>query len=164
MNKIVDTLSKLAQLGNDQIVDEFSSSAHFQTIRASNSAVADAVKRRLEQKNNQVAEDAAAIIIEQLELCEKRIEEKRLALGNIRRQESILVNNIQTLAVARAYAAKTNNYLPLMHALNGAWESVDIPSAEFKVILAEIKAERNKAKPDSKTSVAKANGRKTSTL
>lgn len=159
-NKVntVEILSQLAKLDSVELTDEFSNSTHFTALRANNDAVARAVERQLNQKSEQIAEKAASTIIELLSEVEAKIEQERAALASVRRQESILISHIQSMAVARVYATKTNNYLPLLYACRGEWDMLVIPHDQFKTILDEIKADRRKPDPESKKSLAKAAG------
>lgn len=150
----ISILAQLAGIG-EKHKDEFTDSTHFRSLEINNSAVADAVKRHLSTRSQAVAESAAAAIVAQLELSEKNIELYRASLSEVRRQEQINVNHIQTLAVARLFGSRTNNWIPLLHANSGNWDAVDIPKDEYQKLLKEIKADRNKPDPNSKASAAK---------
>lgn len=144
-------LSKLAKMHLEPD-DEFSVSQHFATEEPNNTLIAQAVKRKLEEREKVVADEAANAIIEELGKAEATINDHRRALAEIRRSEARELNHIRTLAVARAYATKTGNYVPLYWANKGQWESVDIPAKESDEIWKEIVAARGKPGARSKNS------------
>lgn len=149
-------LALLAKLGTnvdphgaDGLTKMLSSSA---SVSPKMQQLAEVIARKREQEQSQITEEAAEVIMSVINSSDQAIENLRAENAAARRTAEAAVNKIEKIAVARVYGERTMNWLPLTHLLgvvNGATSFADapeVPAAEAKAILAEIKGARAAAK------------------
>ncbi len=142
------TLLALANIKNES--DEF---AHLDEGAYGDDLATELAELRKEEKRRTVRA-AAEVIVTLDRLSNERIEKLRETLRETRKAEATLIASIEALAVAKAYAKETNNFLPVRFVVDaicpcaviGAGQSHLIPEADYKRLLGVVRDNQKKAR------------------
>lgn len=136
-------LLSLAALSSDDGMAHLKAFSGLET--AAGSALVEALKRKREKEQQEIAEAAATEIIDVLKRADHHVDEYRSAYKSLRRQLEAHKSKMENITIARMYGEETMNFLPLSLELGDiSIQDLSRLSEEDKTKLAIPKADRDR--------------------